>query len=134
MFSVQLTLFMPSELGIVIRRARLEAGIGLRELARRIEKSPSYLVLLERSEVPPGSTEETLTSIAKEIGLSMDVLATLTAKVPTSLRPRTPVEVELYRTIRALSPERQKVLLDELKGESSTDTTEPTGGRDDERG
>ena len=123
---------MPSEIGIVIRHARLEAGIGLRELARRIEKSPSYLVSLERSEIPPGFTEETLVSIANEIGLSMDILATLTAKVPTSLRPRTPVEAELYRTVRDLSPERQKALLEELKGESSIETTKRTGGRGDD--
>jgi hypothetical protein len=38
---------MPSELGKFIRARRTELGIGLRELARRIEKSAPFLTELE---------------------------------------------------------------------------------------
>ena len=77
------SVFMPpSQIGSHIRKTREEAGIGLRELARRIEKSPAFLVALERSEIPPGVTEETLKSIANELNVSIDLLMTLAAKVP----------------------------------------------------
>src|SRR5450631_3068561 len=100
---------MPSRLGAHIRKTREQAGIGLRELARRIDKSPAYVVALERSDVPPGVTEETLTSIAKELDLSIDLLMTLAAKVPAALRPRTALEVELYRVVRRLPVDRQRM-------------------------
>jgi transcriptional regulator with XRE-family HTH domain len=105
---------MASSLGTEIRRARLKAGIGLRELARRIEKSPAYLVLLERADESPGVTEETLAAIAAELSLSRDVLMTLASKVPAEVKPKTPLEVELYRRVRQLSVERQEALLEAL--------------------
>lgn len=108
---------MPSTLGAEIRRARLEAGIGLRELARRIEKSPAYLVALERADESPGVTEETLVAIGAELSLSPDVLMTLASKVPAEVKPKTPLEVELYRRVRQLPVERQKALLEALKAE-----------------
>ena len=112
---------MPSKVGAYIRNARQEAGIGLRELARRIDKSPAYLVALERDDPPPGFTEATLVSIASELDLSMDLLMTLASKMSISLRPRTPLEVELYRRVRRLPTERQRALLDALKGEELTE-------------
>ena len=106
---------MASSLGKEIRRARLRAGIGLRELARRIEKSPAYLVALERAEESPGVTEETLAAIAAELSLSSDVLMTLASKVPAEVKPKTPLEIELYRMVRQLPVKRQRALLDALK-------------------
>ena len=106
---------MASKLGKELRRARLKAGIGLRELARRIEKSPAYVVALERAEESPGVTEETLTSIATELSLSPDVLMTLASKVPAEVKPKTALEVELYRRVRQLPVERQRALLETLK-------------------
>lgn len=108
---------MPSKLGNEIRNARLKARIGLRELARRIEKSPTYLVALERADEPPGVTEDTLTAIAAELALSSDVLMTLASKVPAEVKPKTVLEVELYRRVRRLSIERQTALLDLLKAD-----------------
>ena len=106
---------MASKLGKELRRARLKAGIGLRELARRIGKSPAYVVALERAEESPGVTEETLTSIATELSLSPDVLMTLASKVPAEVKPKTALEVELYRRVRQLPVERQRALLETLK-------------------
>ena len=115
---------MSSQVGSYIRDARQEAGIGLRELARRIDKSPAYLVALERADVPPGITETTLTAIAKEIGLDVDLLMTLMSKVPASVRPKTPLELELYRLIGRLPIERQRNLLALLKSEPSAQSIE----------
>ncbi len=55
---------MPTKLGEFVRKARLDAGLSLRELSRRIGKSPTYLVTLERSDDSPGATEATLEAIA----------------------------------------------------------------------
>ena len=115
---------MPSQVGSYIRDARQKAGIGLRELARRIDKSPAYLVALERADVPPGITETTLTAIGKEIGLDIDLLMTLMSKVPASVRPKTPLELELYRLIGRLPIERQRNLLESLKSEPSAQSIE----------
>lgn len=117
---------MPSTLGAEIRRARLQAGVGLRELARRIEKSPAYLVALERADESPGVTEETLVAIAAELSLSPDALMTLASKVPAEVKPKTPLEVELYRRVRQLPVERQQALLEALKAEGpSIEGNEP---------
>lgn len=118
---------MSSKLGPEIRRARLKAGIGVRELARRIEKSPAYVVALERADDPPGVTEETLTAIAAELSLSADVLMTLASKVPADVKPKTALEVELYRKVRQLPVERQRALLETLKA------ADADGGAEDNR-
>ena len=49
---------------------------------------------------------------------------TLASKTPISLRPRTPLEVELYRLVLRLPIERQKALLDALKDEGLTELEE----------
>ena len=124
---------MPSQVGVYIRNARQEVGIGLRELARRIDKSPAYLVALERGDPPPGFTEATLAAIASELDLNMDLLMTLASKMSISLRPRTPLEVELYRLVRRLPTERQRALLDALKDEGLTELDkEETDAKDND--
>ena len=124
---------MASVLGRQIRRARLKAGIGLRELARRIEKSPAFLVALEQAEESPGVTEETLAAIAEELSLSSDVLMTLASKVPAEVKPKTPLEVELYRKVRQLPVERQQALLEALtaaEADGGADQNKKGGKRD----
>lgn len=129
------TAHMASSLGDEIRRARLKAGIGLRELARRIEKSPAYVVALERAEESPGVTEETLVAIAAELSLSPDVLMTLASKVPAEVKPKSALEIELYRMVRQLPVDRQRALLAALNADGSVDAGEQDpdkegGGRD----
>jgi transcriptional regulator with XRE-family HTH domain len=125
---------MASSLGREIRRARLKAGIGLRELARRIEKSPAYVVALERAEELPGVTEETLAAIAGELSLSPDLLMTLASKVPAEVKPKTPLEVELYRRVRQLPVERQQALLEALNAETNGEADQDKkGGKRDRR-
>lgn len=52
---------MTETFGNTLRRLRLEAGVGLRELARRIDKSAGYMSDVEQDNVPPPSEEVILT-------------------------------------------------------------------------
>lgn len=104
---------MPSELGSFIRDRREALEIGLRELARRIEKSPSFLVRLETSEGTPSASEDTLRRIASELEVPADRLITLAGKVPTDAAPEDEVEAALFRRMKTLSEEQKKQLLEE---------------------
>ena len=108
---------MASELGNLIRTTRQQRSIGLRELARLIERSPAYLVTLEKSDEPPGVSEETLARIANALGLEADALLALAQKTPAAVKPRTPTQIALYRLVQKLSPKRQEQLKQELEGE-----------------
>jgi transcriptional regulator with XRE-family HTH domain len=48
---------MTESFGNTLRRLRLEAGVGLRELARLIDKSAGYMSDVEQDNVPPPSEE-----------------------------------------------------------------------------
>ena len=49
---------------------------------------------------------------------------TLMSKVPASVRPKTPLELELYRMVLQLPSERQQTLLKSLKAEVAVETAE----------
>jgi transcriptional regulator with XRE-family HTH domain len=59
-------------LGARVRAARQTAGVSLRELARRLEVSPSLLSQIERGLAQP--SVGTLWAIVTELGLSLDAL------------------------------------------------------------
>ncbi len=101
---------MPSELGSIIRKARKEQDIGVRELARRIERSGSFIVRLEKDDPPPSVAEDTLQAIAAELDLDPDQLITLAGKTPSDVRPEDAYEVALYRSVKELDPEQRKML------------------------
>lgn len=106
---------MPTELGQLIREKRQSLDIGLRELARRIDKSPSFLVGLETGEGKPSASEETLRRIARELELPADRLITLAGKVPSDAAPKDELEAELFRQVKGLSEERKQELLEEYR-------------------
>jgi len=108
---------MASELGDLIRGRRKELGMGLRELARKIEKSPSFLVGLETEGGKPSAAESTLRRIASELGLPPDRLITLAGKVPADAAPDDELEAALFRQMKTLSEEKKREILDRL-GES----------------
>ena len=108
---------MASKLGNLIRKTRLAQSVGLRELARRIGKSPAYLVSLERAEELPGASEDTLKNIASELGLELDVLLALSEKTPYLLTPRSATQVALYRLIKELPVTRQEEVRKQLEAE-----------------
>lgn len=107
---------MPSRLGRMVRQARLAKGLGLRELARLVGKSGTYLVTVESADDFPGMSEETLRRLAEELSLDADTLLTIAHKTPSDVRPRTARELYLYRLVRDLPRERQNDLITELEG------------------
>ena len=106
---------MPTKLGRFIRDARLAKGIGLRELARRISKSPAFLVSLELAEELSGVSEDTLAAIAVELELNLDTVLALAEKVPQNLGPLSSAQVALYRLIKEMSVPEQENLRKELE-------------------
>jgi transcriptional regulator with XRE-family HTH domain len=62
----------PAALGAHLRAAREEAGISLRELARRLDLTPSLLSQVERGLAQP--SVGTLWAVVAELGISLDAL------------------------------------------------------------
>jgi transcriptional regulator with XRE-family HTH domain len=116
---------LASKLGKIIKDARRDRSLGLRELARRIGKSPAYVVSLERSEGLPSVSEDTLQSLASELGLDIDLLLASVQKTPQELAPRSPTQIALYRLIRDLPPGRQE----ELKKQLATEVEQKKNAR-----
>ncbi len=115
---------MASELGRLIRTARKEMEVGVRELARRIERSGSFIVRLEKDDPPPSVAEETLQAIAAELALDADQLITLAGKTPSDVRPRDAEDVALYRSVKELNSEQRdklKEYVDSLRADGEGD-------------
>ena len=106
---------MPSDLGTFIRQHRSAAGIGLRELARRVGRSAPFLSQLELDDNPPAASEETLTAIADALNVSADELFAKASKLPRALAPESALEVALYRRMKAMSPALQEEYLKMLE-------------------
>ena len=70
--------------GKLLRSLRLEAGIGLRELSRLIEKSPGYLSDVESGNVPPPS-KETIVQIANALNVDKKNLLNAAKKIDPEL-------------------------------------------------
>ena len=111
---------MASEIGKLIKNARQAHSLTLRELARRISKSPTYLVALETGKEHPGISEETLESLATELNLDPDILMASAKKTPQKLAPRSATQVALYRLIGKLPQDRQEKLKEQLEKELGT--------------
>lgn len=73
------------EFGGQLRSARERAGLGVRELARRVGMDPTYLSKVERGENPPPSAE-IIEALAVELNHPPDALLDLGGKVPTDLQ------------------------------------------------
>jgi len=70
--------------GEFIRSERMAKEIGLREMARKIGASPSYLSKIERGEFPPPS-ENLITTIAKLLERDLDEIMARANRVPSEL-------------------------------------------------
>jgi transcriptional regulator with XRE-family HTH domain len=94
--------------GAFVRRARESKEIGLREMAKMIGVSPTYLSKVERDEFPPPA-EDRVKAIAKIIGCDADVLLARADRVASDLSEiikRHPIEfATLLRTSKGLSAE-----------------------------
>lgn len=104
--------------GDLVRREREARELGLREMAKMIRVSPTYLSKIERNEFDPPA-EERVRAIAEIIEHDPDELLALAHRVSTDLtdiikeRPRE--TAALLRTIRGLTAEDLRRLAQEAK-------------------
>ena len=70
--------------GELLRSIRMDAEVGLRELARFINKSPGYLSDVENGRVPPPS-EEMILTIAQTLQVDKNELLLAASKVDPEL-------------------------------------------------
>jgi transcriptional regulator with XRE-family HTH domain len=70
--------------GATVRRLREERRIGLRQFARMVGVSATYLSKIERDELPPPA-EDRVTEIARLLGQNPDELLALAGKVASDL-------------------------------------------------
>jgi transcriptional regulator with XRE-family HTH domain len=106
---------MPSQVGRFIAAARKKQGVGLRELARNVGRSPSFLAMIEKNNPVPGVGEETLRRIAGALELDPDRLITLAGKTPEDVVPSDQLEVAIYRLVKKLPTGRKRRLLTRLE-------------------
>ena len=94
--------------GAFIRRRREVKELGLREMAKMIGVSPTYLSKIERDEFPPPA-EERVRTIAKIIECDPDDLLARAGRVSsdiTDIIKRQPIQLAaLLRTAKGLSAE-----------------------------
>src|SRR6201987_5120820 len=92
--------------GEFVRRQREAKGIGLREMAKMIGVSPTYLSKIERDEFDPPA-EDKVRKIAEIIGCDADELLARAGRVSSDLSEiikRRPVELAaLLRTTKDFS-------------------------------
>ena len=70
--------------GEILRDIRIDSGLGLRELARLIDKSPGYLSDVENGRVPPPS-EATIVHMARALKVEKQRLLVAARKVDPEL-------------------------------------------------
>ncbi|MBT5245839.1 MAG: helix-turn-helix transcriptional regulator [Rhodospirillaceae bacterium] len=95
--------------GAHIRAVREEREFGLREMAKKIGVSPTYLSKVERDEFPPPA-EDKVRKIAEIFEINVDELLALAGKVSTDLS-------EIIRE----NPRELAALLRTTKGMTSDD-------------
>ena len=94
--------------GAFIRREREAKEIGLREMAKKVGVSPTYMSKVERDEFAPPA-EDKVKAIAQIIGCDVDELLARAGRVSTDLSDiikRHPVELAaVLRTTKGLTTE-----------------------------
>lgn len=76
---------MAETLGQRIRRMR-DGKFGLREMAKKLEISPTYLSRIETNEEKTPPAEELLRKIADLLGDNFDELMSLAGRIPTDVK------------------------------------------------
>lgn len=104
--------------GAFIRREREAREIGLREMAKMISVSPTYLSRVERDEFPPPA-EDKVKAIARIIECDSDDLLARAGRVASDISEiiiRQPVELTaLLRTVKSLKADDIARLVREVK-------------------
>jgi transcriptional regulator with XRE-family HTH domain len=115
-------------LGEFIRRTRLERGMRLRELARRLDVTPSYVSDIENDRRTP--SEDVLRRIADVLDLDLDELLARSGRIGSDAERylrRTPTATTLFRRIsqQNLTEDQLTGLLnqvDELSSDNDSET------------
>ena len=106
--------------GAFIRRKREARKIGLREMAKKLGVSPTYMSKIERDEFPP-PVEGKVRAIAQIIECDADELLALAGRVSSDLSDiikSKPITISaLLRTVDQLTDEQVRWLLDEIARE-----------------
>ena len=103
--------------GAFIRRDRKANEIGLREMAKMIGVSPTYLSKVERDEFPP-PTEDKVRAIAKILGRDANHLLARAGRVPADITEaikRRPKLGELVRGTASISDDEIERLLKSVR-------------------
>lgn len=105
-------------LGEQVRQWRIERGLGLREFARRVGLSPTFVSKFERGEFkPPG--EEKLLEMARVLEKDRDEILALANKVssdlPEIIRQNPREMADFLRAAKDLEPEQIIELTDQVK-------------------
>lgn len=109
--------------GQILYNSRIQKGIGLREICRRVGYDPSNWSKIEREKMPPPSDEKVLKTWAdalgiiknsKERGLFLDSAYIAQGIIPKGLSQEEMLEIlpAFFRTIRNKKPTKEE--LDEL--------------------
>ena len=106
------------DIGELVRQWRIERGLGLREFARRVGLSPTFVSKFERGEFkPPG--EEKLLEMARVLEKDRDEILALAHKVssdlPEIIRENPRETAELLRTVRGFGPEQINELTEQAR-------------------
>jgi transcriptional regulator with XRE-family HTH domain len=78
-------------MGARLREKRIELGVSLRELARKLEVSPSLVSQIETGKIQP--SVRTLYAIVSQLGMSLDAIFDLTAEAGPRGRGAAPAPV-----------------------------------------
>src|SRR5690348_2264813 len=119
--------------GPEIKQARLERGLGLRQLARLAEIAPSFLVRIERGDANPSL--KTLGRLAEALGhepvkLALGQSHPDLARARSDFAPLARDSERLLRTVADLEPRQRRLILaiaEELA--ERTGTRRGTSGR-----
>ncbi len=103
---------MADTFGEFIRNARDDKGLRLRELARRLEVTPSYVSDIENDRRTP--SEEVLIALARELELDANEVITKAGRLATGtdryLREQ-PLATQLFRKVAEIKPDDDDLLL-----------------------
>jgi transcriptional regulator with XRE-family HTH domain len=91
---------MSAPLGEVIERARVAAGLGLRQLSERLGCSPTYLSLIERGRNQGAPSAALLEAMARILHVSADELMWLARRIPDDIIGALLTHRELWDVVR----------------------------------
>lgn len=96
---------MTETFGKTLRNFRLKAEVGLRELARLIEKSPGYISDVEHDNVPPPS-EDVILKIASVLNVDKKALLSAAKKMDPEISRYVAGEPEVADFLRMAQEKR----------------------------